>query len=116
HHQRNPEKIAKLIKIDTHFAAQFAYFLDRLRSTPDGDGSLLDHMTIVYGAGMSDGDSHSPENLPVLLAGGGAGPLKGGRHLRSPADTPVANLHMSLLEKLGIRIDHFANSTGRLAI
>jgi hypothetical protein len=116
HHQKDPEKIAKLVKINAHFAEQFAYFLERLRSTPDGDGSLLDQATIVYGAGMSDGDSHSPENLPLLLAGGGAGQLKGGRHLRFPSDTPIANLHMSLLEKLGVRVDHFGNSTGRLSI
>jgi hypothetical protein len=95
--------------------SQFAYFLERLRSTADGDGSLLDHVAIVYGAGMSDGNSHSPDNLPVLLAGGGAGQLAGGRHLRFPDGTPVANLHATLLPKLGVPADRFGNSTGTLA-
>lgn len=115
HHQKSPEKIATLVKIDTHYAAQFAYFLERLRATSDGDGSLLDHITIVYGCGMSDGDSHAPDNLPILLAGGGAGRLKGGRHLRFPSDTPIANLHTTLLEQIGVPVDRFGNSTGRLA-
>jgi hypothetical protein len=116
HHQGDPEKIAKLIRINAHFTNQFAYFLDRLRSTADGDGSLLDHLTILYGAGMSDGDSHSPENLPLLVTNGGVGRLRGGRHLRFPTDTLIANLHRTLLEQLGIRVDHFGNSTGRLEI
>ena len=70
HHQGDPEKLAKLTKINTYHATQFAYYLDRLRSTPDGDGSLLDHVTLVYGAGMSDSNAHSPDNLPILLLGG----------------------------------------------
>jgi hypothetical protein len=115
HHQNDPEKIAKLTRVNVHHATQFAYFLDRLRSTPDGDGSLLDHVTIVYGAGMSDGNSHSPDNLPILVAGGGAGRPAGGRHLRFPADTPVANLHATLLPKLGVEVGRFGNSTGTLS-
>jgi len=114
HHQNDPEKLAKLTRVSVHHAAQFAYFLDRLRSVADGEGSLLDHMTIVYGAGMSDGNSHSPDNLPILLAGGGAGQLKGGRHLHFQSDTPVANLHVTLLQKLGVSVDRFGNSTGTL--
>jgi hypothetical protein len=116
HHQDDPEKIAKLVKINAHFTNQFAYFLDRLRSTTDGDGSLLDHLTILYGAGMSDGNLHSPENLPLLITNGGAGRLRGGRHVRFPTDTLIANLHRTLLEQLGIRVDHFGNSTGRLEL
>ncbi len=115
HHQNDPGKLAKLARVNTHHAAQFAYFLDRLRSAADGDGSLLDHMTIVYGGGMSDGNSHSPDNLPILLVGGGSGQLKGGRHLRFQSDTPVANLHATLLPKLGVFVDRFGNSTGTLA-
>jgi hypothetical protein len=115
HHQNDPAKIAKLTRVNAHHAAQFAYFLDRLRSTSDGEGSLLDHITIVYGGGMSDGNSHSPDNLPILVAGGGTGQLKGGRHVRFPAGTPVANLHATLLPKLGVEIDRFGNSTGTLA-
>jgi uncharacterized protein DUF1552 len=115
HHQNDPEKIAKLVKVNVHHAAQFAYFLDRLRATPDGDGSLLDHMTIVYGGGMSDGNSHSPDDLPIVLAGGGAGHLKGGRHLRFPPETPIANLHATLLPTFGVAANRFGNSTGTLA-
>lgn len=115
HHQDDPEKLAKLTIINTHHIRQFAYFLERLRSTPDGDGSLLDHVVIICGAGMSDGNSHSPVNLPLLLAGGGGGTLKGGRHLRFSSDTPIANLHVTVLDKLGIRTDHFGNSTGTLS-
>ena len=115
HHQNDPVKIAKLTRVNAHHAVQFAYFLERLRSTADGDGSLLDHVTIVYGGGMSDGNSHSPDNLPILVAGGGAGQLKGGRHLRFPEGTPVANLHATLLPKLGVQVDRFGNSTGTLA-
>jgi hypothetical protein len=115
HHQNDPVKIAKLTRVNAHHATQFAYFLDRLRSTADGDGSLLDHVTIVYGAGMSDGNSHSPDNLPILVAGGGAGQLEGGRHLRFAEGTPVANLHATLLPKLGVQADRFGNSTGTLS-
>jgi len=114
HHQNDPEKIAKLARVNVHHAAQFAYFVERLQTMADGDGSLLDHMTIVYGAGMSDGNSHSPDNLPILLVGGGCGQLKGGRHLRFPPDTPIANLHATLLPKLGIPERRFGNSTGAL--
>jgi hypothetical protein len=114
HHQNDPEKLDKLTKINTFHVRQFAYYLDRLRSTPDGDGSLLDHMTIVYGAGMSDGNAHAPANLPILIAGGGAGHLKGGRHLKYPSDTPLANLHVTLLDKLGIAVERLADSTGEL--
>jgi hypothetical protein len=85
-----------------------------MQSTRDGQGSLLDHSIIVYGAGMSDGNSHSPVNLPVVIVGGGAGRIKGGRHIKYPGDTPLANLNMTLLGKLGVRIDQFADSTDEL--
>ena len=112
HHQGDPEKLAKLTKINTYHATQFAYYLDRLRSTRDGDGSLLDHVTIVYGAGMSDSNAHSPLNLPILLVGGGAG--RGGRHIKYLANTPLANLHVTLLDQLGVKMDRFVDSTGVL--
>jgi hypothetical protein len=115
HHQGDPEKLATLTAINTHHMRQFAYFLERLRSTPDGDGSLLDHVTILCGAGMSDGNSHAPENLPVLLAGAGVDRAAAGRHIRCPEGTPIGNLHVTLLEKLGVRLDHFGNSTGKLS-
>ena len=92
----------------------FAYFLERLKATPDGDGSLLDHLIIVYGAGISDADLHNHINLPLLLAGGGAGRLKGGRHIKFPDATPLTNLHMTVLEKLGVPVDALGDSTGRL--
>ena len=79
-----------------------AYYVEKLRNTPDGDGSLLDHMMIIYGAGMADSNAHAPSNLPMMLVGGGAGTLNGGRHIRYPMDTPLANLHLTLLDRLGI--------------
>ena len=114
HHRNVPESLAKLTKINTYHTTLFASFLEKLASTPDGDGSLLDHAMILYGAGMSDSNAHSPYNLPVLLAGGGAGQLRGGRHLVYPSGTPLANLHVSLLDKLGVDVDRIGDSTGAL--
>jgi hypothetical protein len=120
HHGRDPVKIENCARINEYHVTLFGYFLDRLRATPDGDGSLLDHMTLIYGSGMSDpdpyksGDSHNPRNIPVLLAGGGAGHFKGGRHIRYPKDTPLANLHLTLLDQFGVRLDRIGDSTGRL--
>jgi hypothetical protein len=115
HHQDDPAKLAKLTQVSTHHTAQLAYYLDRLRSTPDGDSTLLDHMLILYGGGMSDGNAHAPDNLPVLLLGGAGGQLGGGRHLRVPSNTPIANLHATILPMLGVGVDRFGNSTGRLS-
>jgi hypothetical protein len=112
HHGNDPEKLANLVKINTYHTSLFAYFLDKLRSTPDGDGSLLDHSTIVYGAGMSDGNSHDPTNLPILLLGGGAGQIKGGRHVHYAPGTPLANLHLTLLDRLGVPVNQIGDSTG----
>ena len=114
HHQRDPNKLAKLLRINTFHVTLFAHFLERLASTPDGDGTLLDHVTLIYGAGMSDSNAHDPHNLPILLAGGAAGQLKGGRHLRYPAGTPLANLHLTVLDKLGVHLDRIGDSTGEL--
>ncbi|MDP6579782.1 MAG: DUF1552 domain-containing protein [Vicinamibacterales bacterium] len=114
HHQNDPENLAMLAKINTHHIAQFGYFLEKLRATPDGDGSLLDHSLLVYGAGISDGNLHFHLDLPTLLAGGGAGHLKGGRHLEYPRETPLANLHVTVLDKLGIPVEQFGDSTGQL--
>ena len=113
HHQNDPEKLAKLAKINTFHAALFAYYLDRLKSTPDGGGSLLDHTLLMYGAGMSDSQLHAYSSLPLLLVGGD---VKGGRHLKLAADTPLANLHLTLLDKLGVRIDTIGDSTGPIDI
>jgi hypothetical protein len=114
HHQQEPEKIAKVAKINAYHVTQFAYLLDRLRSTPDGDGSLLDHVMVMYGTGMGDCNAHDPRNIPLVLAGGGAGQLKGGRHIRYPKETPLANLHLTLLDKLGVHWDRIGDSTGRV--
>jgi uncharacterized protein DUF1552 len=111
HHQGDPEKLAKIRKINSFHTELFGYFLEKLQATPDGDGTLLDHVTLVYGAGMSESNSHDPHNLPILLVGGSAGQLKGGRHIRYPEATPLANLHLTVLDKLGVRLDQIGDST-----
>jgi hypothetical protein len=112
HHGNNAQLIAKLIKVDTYNAQTFGYYLEKLASTPDGDGSLLDHVTIIYGSGMSDGNRHNHHNLPTLLVGGGSGTIKGSRHLRYPEDTPVTNLFLTVLDKLGVPAESIGDSTG----
>lgn len=112
HHQRDPIRMEKCAKINHYHVTLFAEFIEKMRTTPDGDGSLLDHTTILYGAGMSEGNGHVPRNLPVLLLGGGNGRLKGGRHLKYADGTPLANMHLSLLDKLGVRVESHGNSTG----
>jgi hypothetical protein len=114
HHQGDKEKIAKCAKVNVFHTTLFAYFLEKLRSTPDGDGSLLDHSILLYGGGMSDGNLHSHLNLPILVVGGG-GSLEGGRHIRFPKETPLTNLHVTILDKLGVRIDSLGDSTGALS-
>ena len=114
HHQQEVEKIAKVAKINHYHVTQFAYLLEKLHSTPDGDGSLLDHTIMMYGTGMGDCNAHDPRNIPLVLAGGRSVQLKGGRHLRYPKETPLANLHLTLLDKLGIHLDRMGDSTGRL--
>jgi hypothetical protein len=113
HHQNALEKKANYAKINAFHTRIFAYFVERLRSTQDGDGSLLDHMVLLYGAGMSDGNLHATTDLPLALLGGGAG-TKGGRHIRYPAETPLPNLHLTLLDRLGVHIDSLGDSTGEL--
>lgn len=115
HHLNDPAKLASLARINVHHASLFAYYLEKLRSTPDGDGTLLDHVTIVYGAGMADSNLHAPSGLPVLLAGGGTGTIAGGRHIKYAMDTPLANLHLALLEKLGVpAVQSLGDGTGKL--
>jgi hypothetical protein len=113
HHQQQPEKIAKVALINAYHVKVFSHLLDKLRSTPDGDGTLLDHMTMIYGAGIGDSNAHSSTNIPVILAGGGAGNLKGGRHVRFNG-VPLANLHLTLLDHFGVHWDKFGDSTGRV--
>jgi uncharacterized protein DUF1552 len=114
HHQNDAVKLEKLAKINTYHVQQLAYFLERLAATPDGDGTLLDHTLVVYGSGISDGNIHFHLDLPTLVVGGGAGLLKGGRHLRYGNDTPLANLHVAVLDKLGVPVERFGDATGQL--
>ncbi|MSO20561.1 MAG: DUF1552 domain-containing protein [Acidobacteria bacterium] len=116
HHQNDPEKIAKVVRINTFHAQQFAYYLDKLRATRDGDGSLLDHSMILYGGCISDGNKHLHQNIPLMLAGGAGVKLRGGRHLKFPAGTPATNLFLTMLDKLNVPLDRFGDSTGRLNI
>jgi hypothetical protein len=117
HHGNNPEKLANLVKLNTYHVSLYSKFLDKLAATPDGDGSLLDHSLIVYGSGMSESDTHSRLNVPVAIAGGGAGTLKGNRHIEAPKETPLANLMLDIANKFGCEIDKFGTlSTGRFEV
>ena len=113
HHVNDPEKLAKLAKINAYQVSLFAYFLDRLRDTPDGDGTLLDHSTYLLGSGMGNPDVHDHSNLPIVVARGGAGKVKGGWHIKFERDTPLANLHLTLLDHVGVHLEQFVDSTGR---
>ena len=114
HHGNDPEKVARMAKINAFHVSLFAYFLEKLKATPEGNGSLLDNVLYLYGSGMGDPNVHDHVNLPTLVAGGGAGRLKGGRHIRYAEPTPLANLHLTLLDKMGVHMDTFADSTGKL--
>jgi hypothetical protein len=112
HHGNDPEKIAKMAKINAFHVSLFAEFLGKLQATPDGNGSLLDHSLYLYGSGMGNPNVHDHKNLPILVAGGAAGGMKGGRHIRYKEPTPLANLHLTLLDKVGVRLDSFQDSDG----
>jgi len=114
HHGNDPAKIAKLAKINQFHVSLFAEFLAKLKATKEGSGSLLDHSLILYGSGMGNPNVHDHTNLPILVAGGAAGGMKGGRHIRFDKPMPLANLHLTLLDKVGVRLDKFADSTGKL--
>ncbi len=116
HHQRDPLRMEKCAKINRYHAELFAYYLTRMKETPDGEGTLLDHTAVVYGAGMSEGNGHVPENLPIVLAGGANGALSGGRHIKFAKGTPLANFHLTLLDLLGVPLDKHGNSTGRVSL
>jgi hypothetical protein len=113
HHQNDAEKMEKCTRIQLYHVALFAAYLEKLRATPDGDGSLLDHVMLLYGGGISNSDRHTHGPLPTLLVGGGAGALKGGRHLVYPQDTPLTNLQLTLLERLGVPAKKLGDSTGQ---
>jgi Protein of unknown function (DUF1552) len=114
HHGNDPEKIARMAKINAFHVSLFAYFLEKLKATPEGDGSLLDHALYLYGSGMGNPNVHDHVNLPILVAGGGAGRVKGARHIKYAEPRPLANLHLTLLEKVGVRVDAFADSQGKV--
>jgi hypothetical protein len=114
HHGRNPEKLEKLRRINRFHITQFAYLLEKLKAVREGDGTLLDNCMIVYGSGNSDGNRHNHDNLPVLLAGKGGGSLTSGRHLVYQRETPITNLYLSMLDRVGVHMDTFGDSTGRL--
>ncbi len=114
HHDNKPDMLAQLARIDKYHVELLSYYVQKLASTPDGDGSLLDHTLITYGSGMGDGNNHATKDLPLVLVGGGVR-AGGGRHIVCAPDTPLTNLHLSLLDKCGIHLDSFGDSTGRLA-
>jgi hypothetical protein len=114
HHGNDPEKIARMSKINQYHVSLFAYLVEKLKATPDGDGSLLDHSMYLYGSGMGNPNAHDHINLPIMVAGGGDGRMKGGRHVTYADPTPLANLHLTLLEKAGVRMDSFADSQGKV--
>jgi hypothetical protein len=114
HHRNLPEMIEKITKINTFHTSLYAYFLEKMKSAKDGDGSLLDHSMLVYGSAICDGNSHSHHNLPVLLAGRGDGSIKPGRHVEYEKGTPMTNLYLSLLERMNIPTEKLGDSTGKL--
>src|SRR5436190_647170 len=114
HHQNDPQKLEKLTRINTFHVSLLAYYLEKLKATPDGDGTLLDHVMLIYGSGMSNSNQHVPHKLPILVAGGGAGQLQGGRHLTFPEGTPLTNLYLTVLNKVGVPVERVGDSTGQL--
>ena len=114
HHRDDPDKLAKISRINHFHVEQLSYFLQRLDEVQEEGGSLLDNSMIVYGSGISDGNRHNNENLPILLAGGGAGTIDTGRHVRYPTETPACNLYMALLERMGVNVPFMGDSTGVL--
>ena len=117
HHQNDPVRLEKLSRINVFHLELFAYYLEQLRTTADGDGgNLLDQVVLLYGSGMGDSNLHDPRNLPMLAVGGGAGQIRGGRHLRFPRETPLTNLYMTVLDKVGVPSERIGDSTGAIEL
>jgi hypothetical protein len=116
HHSNVQDNIKRFAVLNTYHVGLFAYFLGKLRATPDGDGTLLDHSLVLYGSGMSDGNQHNHTDLPAVLAGGASGRLKGGRHLRHPKNTPMANLLLAMLDRLEVPTEKFGDSNGKVSL
>jgi uncharacterized protein DUF1552 len=114
HHNNDPEKIAKVAKINQFHVSLFAEFLQKLNAIPEGDGSLLDHVLYLYGSGMGNPNVHDHVNLPIIVAGGASANMRGGRHIKFKEPTPLANLHLTLLDKVGVRLDSFADSDRKI--
>jgi hypothetical protein len=114
HHGNDPEKLAKIAKINTFHVSLFAQFLEKLKATPDGDGSLLDNTVYLYGSGMGNSSIHDHDNLPILVAGGAAAGMKGNQHIRYKDPEPLANLHLTLLERVGVQMESFGDSNGKI--
>jgi hypothetical protein len=114
HNVVDSDAIEKLTKLNAFHMSMLAYFLERLKATPDGDGTLLDHVAVLYGSGMSNGNVHSHHDLPIVLAGDWGGRIKGGRYLRNPKETPMGNLHRTLLDRFGSPVERFGDSNGEL--
>jgi hypothetical protein len=114
HHGGDVTKMKKVAEINNYHIKMLAYFLDKMRTIPDGDGTLLDHVAVLYGSGLSNGNLHLHDNLPVLLAGGGAGKIKGGRHIRFANDTPMTNLYGTLLDTVGVPADRLGSARGKV--
>jgi len=116
HHSNARPRMDTFAQINRYHVQMLGYFLEKLKATPDGDGNLLDHSVVLYGSSMSNGNQHDHDPLPILVAGGASGQLKGDRHLSFPAHTPMSNLMLSVLDKLGVHQDSFGDSTGKLEI
>ena len=114
HHQNSPEKLEKIAKIDRFYVEQFAYFLKRLKDTREGESNLLDRSMVVYGGGLSDGNAHAHDHLPVILAGRGNGALNPGRHIQLGGETPMTNLYLAMLDRIGVHAERVGDSTGVL--
>jgi len=114
HHGDDPNKIARMAKINAFHVSLFAEYLEKLQNTPEGNGSLLDNVLLLYGSGIGNPNVHNHTNLPIILAGGAAGGMKGNRHIRYDKPTPLANLHLTLLHKVGVKLDKFGDSNGKL--
>ena len=114
HHGNDPEKLEKIAKINTYHVSLFSEFLQKLHDTPDGDGSLLDHTVYMYGSGIGNPSLHDHQNLPILVAGGSASGMNGGQHIRYKEETPLANLHLTLLDRVGVHLDSFEDSSGKI--
>jgi Protein of unknown function (DUF1552) len=113
HHTNNPEKLMRLAKVNAYHVLQFAYFIEKLKALPDGDGTLLDHSLFLLGSGMGNPDVHDHINLPIVVVGGAA-KTRGALHLKYEQPVALANLHLTLLDKVGVRLDAFADSNGKI--